>query len=298
MANYVEGLGRLLAGLTLPDGSIAPKVITVDANGDPAAGGGGGGGGAVSVSDGADVTQGAKADAAWSGTGAGSVVALLKALYGKLAAALSVAVADGADVTQGAKADAAWGGTGSGSVVALLKALWTALTGTLSIAGPASVVAVATFTRPANTTAYATAQLVANATAAGSVVPLAFTVARQNAGTGAIRRARLSTNKTGLAGTEQFRLHLFKTSPTPANGDGGTYSVNGIAAVHIGIFDFTLDRVFSDGAKGIAAPAVGGEIIFDAAAGSQQIFGLLEARGTYSPASGEIFTVALETLRD
>jgi hypothetical protein len=256
MANYVEGLGRLLAGLTLPDGSIAPKVITVDANGDPAAGGGGGGGGAVSVSDGADVTQGAKADAAWSGTGAGSVVALLKALYGKLAAALSVAVADGADVTQGAKADAAWGGTGSGSVVALLKALWTALTGTLSIAGPASVVAVATFTRPANPTA----------------------------GTGAIRRARLSTNKTGLAGTEQFRLHLFKTSPTPANGDGGTYSVNGIAAVHIGIFDFTLDRVFSDGAKGIAAPAVGGEIIFDAAAGAQQFFGLLEARGTYSPA--------------
>jgi hypothetical protein len=140
--------------------------------------------------------------------------------------------------------------------------------------------------------------LVANSTTAGSVTPLAFTVARQNGGTGAIRRARLSTNKTGLAGTEAFRLHLFKTSPTPVNGDNGAFSVNGIAAIHIGIFDFTLDRVFSDGAKGIAAPAVGGEIIFDAAAGSQQVFGLIEARGAYTPASGETFTVALETLRD
>ena len=40
------------------------------------------GGDAVTIADGADVTQGAKADAAWA-SGAGSVVALLKALAAK-----------------------------------------------------------------------------------------------------------------------------------------------------------------------------------------------------------------------
>jgi hypothetical protein len=40
---------------------------------------GGAGGGAVTVADGADVTQGAKADAAWT-TGSGSAIAILKAI--------------------------------------------------------------------------------------------------------------------------------------------------------------------------------------------------------------------------
>lgn len=39
------------------------------------------GGEAVSVADGADVAQGAKADAAWPGTGVGTVIAILKALW-------------------------------------------------------------------------------------------------------------------------------------------------------------------------------------------------------------------------
>lgn len=41
----------------------------------------------VTTEDGGDATQGAKADAAWSGTGAGSVVAILKALWAALTGA-------------------------------------------------------------------------------------------------------------------------------------------------------------------------------------------------------------------
>ena len=44
-------------------------------------GGGGGGGGAVTIADGADVTQGAKADAAYTGSGSASVVGVLKGIY-------------------------------------------------------------------------------------------------------------------------------------------------------------------------------------------------------------------------
>lgn len=47
----------------------------------PTTGGGGGGGGAVTIADGADVTEGAKADAAYAGSGAASVVAILKGVY-------------------------------------------------------------------------------------------------------------------------------------------------------------------------------------------------------------------------
>lgn len=41
----------------------------------------GGGGGAVTIADGADVAEGAKADAAYTGSGSASVVSILKGLY-------------------------------------------------------------------------------------------------------------------------------------------------------------------------------------------------------------------------
>lgn len=51
-------------------------------------GGGSGGGGAVTVADGADVTQGAKADAAYAGSGSASVVAALKGIYASVNGAI------------------------------------------------------------------------------------------------------------------------------------------------------------------------------------------------------------------
>lgn len=48
----------------------------------PTTGGGGGGGGAVTIADGADVTQGSEADAAYT-TGSGTVVSVLKGIFGK-----------------------------------------------------------------------------------------------------------------------------------------------------------------------------------------------------------------------
>lgn len=169
----------------------------------------------------------------------------------------------------------------------------------IAVIGFTAVVA-ATIVRPADTTAYALGDLIAASTVAATVNGAASSLplARINGGTGLIRRVRLSTSKTGLAGTEQFRVHFFKTAPTVANGDNGALSVNGVAAVHIGHVDITLDRVFSDGAKGIGVPAAGAEICFDAAAGSTAIYFLLEARGAYTPAAGETFTVAAEVLRD
>jgi hypothetical protein len=163
------------------------------------------------------------------------------------------------------------------------------------VGGNTSVVG-GSFNRLANATPYANGQLVANSAAAGSVAPIACAVARKNAGTGVVTGARLSKSGASLTNAS-FRVHLFKTSPTSTVGDAGTFAgaVNGVAAIALGYVDITMDQAYSDGAKGFAAIQAKA---FDAAAGSQNIYALIEARGAYTPASGETFTLALEVLRD
>jgi hypothetical protein len=155
----------------------------------------------------------------------------------------------------------------------------------------------ANFTRPADTTAYASGDLVANSTTAGSVLPLSFTAARQGH-SGIVRRARLK--KSGLTVTNaSFRLHLYAADPSLAsgiaNGDNGAWSTN--HSSYLGSFDLDLSgsngRVFRDSAQVIGVPAVGSEIGFKLASGLV-LYGLLEARAAYTPASAEVFTVELE----
>lgn len=162
-----------------------------------------------------------------------------------------------------------------------------------------TVVVGATFSRPANATPYASGLLVANSTAAGSVVAMAIAVGRVAGGTGMIRRVRIKKSGTGITNAS-FRLHLYKTDPALStgitNGDGGVWLTK--EATYLGAFDVTIDKVFSDASKGIGLPLIGTEINFDCSAGSQVIYGLLEARGAYTPGSGETFTVALEVLQN
>lgn len=77
---YAVGASTNVAAITA-SGSTSLAITT--GTGLPAltGGGSGGGGGAVTVADGADVTQGAKADAAYAGSGSASLVAILKGLY-------------------------------------------------------------------------------------------------------------------------------------------------------------------------------------------------------------------------
>ena len=164
--------------------------------------------------------------------------------------------------------------------------------------GGFSAVVSGTFSRPADTTAYTIGDIVANSTTAGSVAPVALAVARANGGTGSILRARLSTTKTGLAGTEIFRVHLFTTSPTVSSGDNAAISVAGRAAGYIGAFDVTMSQVYNDGAKGIAGPLQGSQVVFVAGGATTNVWAVLEARTAYTPASGETFVIELETLRD
>lgn len=150
----------------------------------------------------------------------------------------------------------------------------------------------ASFNRPANTTPYASGQLVANNVTNTSVTPMEFPVSRAAGLGGMIRRARIRKNNAGITNAN-FRLHLYSVAPTPANGDGGTWSTNQ-AANYIGAIDVSVGTIFTDGAAGNGVPNVGSEINFT----SDVVYGLLEARGAYTPASGETFTVSLEVLQN
>lgn len=161
--------------------------------------------------------------------------------------------------------------------------------------GGRTAVPSANFTRPSDTTAYASGDLVANSTTAGSVAPLSWTAARVAAGSGMIRRARIKTSSTNVTNAS-FRLHLYKASPTPSNGDNGAWLTNQ-SANYLGSLDITVDRAFTDGATGNGTPNIGTEINFALSSG-QTIYGLLEARGAYTPTSAGTFTVELEILQN
>jgi len=92
-----------------------------------------------------------------------------------------------------------------------------------------------------------------------------------------------------------FRLHLYSSDPTASsgitNGDNGAWLTK--IAGYMGSIDIVLDKAFSDAAAGQGAPSIGGEMMFVPGSGST-IYGLLEARLTYTPANAETFTCDLE----
>ena len=152
----------------------------------------------------------------------------------------------------------------------------------------------ATFTRPANATAYAVGQLVANSVTAGSVVPLAFTL-DNSFPMGQFRLTRARVYKNGVVVTNaNFRLHLYQALPTVTNGDGAAW-LSSNSADWLGNVDVTSMLAFSDGAAGTGSCAAGSEMCIRHKQG-KVIYGLLQAQGTYTPTSGEVFTVVLEVI--
>ena len=154
----------------------------------------------------------------------------------------------------------------------------------------------ANFTRPADTPAYASGDLVANSTTAGSVAAMTLTIMRIAAGSCILRRIKL--HKSGTSTTNaSFRVHFFRAAPaTITNGDNGVFSVSGVAD-YLGAMDVTMDRAFTDGAVGFGVPMIGSEMSIKLASGTT-VRALIEARGAYTPISGEVFTLTIDDLQD
>lgn len=89
---------------------------------------------AVTMADGANVTQGTEADAAWSGSGNGTLVAILKAIYAKVAGTLGIKAAGLKYVTCAAGGTQALGTGAAGDTInTLIIVPGTAAAGTVGI---------------------------------------------------------------------------------------------------------------------------------------------------------------------
>ena len=161
-------------------------------------------------------------------------------------------------------------------------------------------------TRPSDTTAYAIGDAIANSATASSVTPLQFTIARVNSFTGLIIGAQLITNSaTAFAA---IRLHLFNTTPFAAAGfqaDNAALALTytaltagsaGALPNYIGAVDFTTFVAQSSSAYSIGLSDQT-ELTFDCASASQVVFGLLEARAAFTPASAQKFSTVLSYIQ-
>lgn len=161
------------------------------------------------------------------------------------------------------------------------------------------------FTRPANTTAYAVSDLVANSTTAASVTPLSWTIARTVTGLVKITRALLRKSQKQSTNAS-FRLHLFNAIPTVATtGDNGAFGTN-VSGYDksLGWIEFVVVAAaeYADGDVMIGVPtddvlSTSPAPMIVAPTAGRILYGLLQARATYTPASAEVFTVELECER-
>jgi hypothetical protein len=155
-------------------------------------------------------------------------------------------------------------------------------------------VSFVSFTRPADTTAYASGDIVANSTTAGSVVPLNFANCSLGIGRAMqVRRVRIGKSGVGVTNAS-FRLHLFNVLPTVSSGDNAAISIATGMAKYLGSVDVTVGQAFGDGAAGQAVTEVNCHPVGSAS----NLYGLLEARGAYTPGSAEVFTIYLEIVQD
>lgn len=137
-----------------------------------------------------------------------------------------------------------------------------------------------TFTRPADATQYTAGDLVANSTTAGSVEALSFTTTTR--APALVKSVSLYHSDQDATGST-FRVWLLSANPTVTNGDNGALA--GIdAATVLGTVEITADENCGDtfgmtSSEGILVPA--------------NFWAVIEATGTYTPASGETFGVSI-----
>ena len=153
----------------------------------------------------------------------------------------------------------------------------------------------ASFTRPSDTTAYADVDLVANSTTAGSVTPMQFSFGVGNGRGLKILGGKIQKSDGTDVANATFTLHLFGSSPTVANGDNGALSTD--TAARIGSIAFPIMLGYTDDAR--TQVAVGDQTgginpLHHYLRSTNSIYGLLEAKAAYTPASAEVFTVTLD----
>ncbi len=152
--------------------------------------------------------------------------------------------------------------------------------------------ASAEMTRPADTTAYTAGDVVSNSTTATAPITLS-SATRVAGGNGYIVRAALTTNKKSI--TPRFRVHFFTAAPTVAADNAAYSELYADASKRLGYIDLpamttATDSTNSDMARTFNDTA---RLPIVAAAGSADLYAVLETLDAFTPASGQKFTLTI-----
>lgn len=165
-----------------------------------------------------------------------------------------------------------------------------------------------TFTRPNDSTAYSIGDLVANDTTAANVLALNWKFPRDGLPKRqiAFRYASVRCSGTGAIASKALRVNIFTVVPTFVTGGDNSAISTVVAtgfATWLGAFDVPSMALVADGSFGNGAPisGMGLEVIWDNkvapdSSGYLNLYGFLEARGAYTPAAQETYSVALHGL--
>lgn len=165
---------------------------------------------------------------------------------------------------------------------------------TVSVDTFAEVIVSNTITRPANTTQYTAGDIIANSATAASVTPFTFADVCRESQVTRIERIRILKSGTSVTNAN-FRVHFYSGDPgVPSNGDNGAFLTS--VAKWIGSADVTCDRAGTDGAIGTGLSLTNTPMTVKVGT-NHILYALLEARGAYTPASGETFTIKIEAYR-
>lgn len=154
------------------------------------------------------------------------------------------------------------------------------------------------FTRPSDTTGYSAGDLISTSTTAPVLMTFAAFCNGNVGGGGYIVGARLTTDKKSI--TPQIRVHLFKASTqtvahTGAGDNAAMKQLYTEESNYIGSFDFAAMTTPADATNSTISRAqkLDLRIPFSSISSGQAIYAALESIDTFTPASGQKFSLTL-----
>jgi len=154
----------------------------------------------------------------------------------------------------------------------------------------------ATKTRLANTTAYGANDVVSEHATTGTLWK--FTnIARKPGGSGYIVYGRITTDEVTVQGV-RYRLYLFNSSAmTGVKNDAATNTepVYADESLRVGVIDFDAMDISQTSANSSESQRDDLRLAYTCATDSRDLWGLLVVLDALTPASGQLYTITLET---
>lgn len=253
---------------SLSGGTLTFKILQGAPDGGGSSSGGGGGGGAVTIADGADVAEGAIADAAATAGGTGTISAKLRRLTAQLPAALGQT-------------------TMSASMSVAIASNQSSVPVTPATDSYASSV---TITRPANTTAYSAGAVIGGV----STAVLTFSTIGPAAGAQLMVTSVLFNinDSAVISGETSYNLALYSASPGSAYTDGAIWDLpSGDRTSYLGTIQLGTPADLGS-TLSVAADIINKQIT----AASGTLYGYLITVGAYTPTPGRVYVPSIHTI--